>query len=71
MGSPPVTRTFQKPSSAKARASRSSSSRVSGSEPAPDAVVAAVEHGRHQPATLGGKPVEVKYVLRINLKLPR
>ena len=36
-----------------------------------DAVVAALEHRRYQPATLGGKPVEVNYVFRINLKLPR
>jgi protein TonB len=36
-----------------------------------DAVVDALQHRRYQPATLGGKPVEVKYVFRINLKLPR
>ena len=36
-----------------------------------DAVVAALEHRRYTPATLGGEPVEVKYLFRINLKLPR
>ena len=36
-----------------------------------DAVVQALERRRYRPATLGGKPIEVKYVFRINLRLPQ
>ncbi len=36
-----------------------------------EAVVQALERRRYQPATLGGRPVEVKYVFRINLRMPR
>ena len=34
-------------------------------------IVQALERRRYRPATLGGKPVEVKYVFRINLRMPR
>ncbi len=36
-----------------------------------ESVVQALERRRYRPATLGGTPVEVKYVFRINLTLPR
>jgi protein TonB len=36
-----------------------------------DAVVAALERRRYRPAMLHGRPVEVKYVFRINLRLPQ
>jgi protein TonB len=36
-----------------------------------EAVVEALERRRYRPATLGGEPVDVSYVFRINLKLPR
>jgi protein TonB len=36
-----------------------------------DAVVAALERRRYEPARLNGRPVEVKYVFRINLRLPQ
>jgi len=36
-----------------------------------EAVVRALEHRRYRPATLNGRPVEVKYVFRINLRLPQ
>ena len=36
-----------------------------------EAVVQALERRRYRPATLDGKPVEVKYVFRVNLRMPR
>jgi protein TonB len=36
-----------------------------------DAVLEALAHRRYRPATQGGRPVEVNYLFRINLKLPR
>jgi protein TonB len=36
-----------------------------------DAVLEALAHRRYTPATQGGRPVEVNYLFRINLKLPR
>jgi protein TonB len=36
-----------------------------------DAVLEALAHRRYNPATQGGRPVEVNYIFRINLRLPR
>jgi len=35
------------------------------------AVVDALEHRRYKPATQNGKPVEIEYVFKVNLKVPR
>ena len=35
------------------------------------AVVDALEHRRYKPATQNGKPVEIEYVFKLNLKVPR
>ena len=35
------------------------------------AVVDALEHRRYKPATQNGKPVEIEYIFKVNLKVPR